>query len=107
MRKEPVIIDSSFDLLFGTLILLQVKPLLNLFEMRVKGNFYYFHFHSYSIFQNLFLFFFVHLFYIYRLLLEALDELEVAFTHPQAKKTDGNHIFLNFVRAHHMFSRIL
>jgi hypothetical protein len=58
MRKEPVIIDSSFDLLFGTLILLQVKPLLNLFEMRVKGNFYYFHFHSYSIFQNLFLFFF-------------------------------------------------
>jgi len=32
-----------------------------------------------------------------RLLLEALDELEVAFTHPQAKKTDGNHIFLNFV----------
>lgn len=32
-----------------------------------------------------------------RLLLEALDELEVAFTHPLAKKTDGNHIFLNFV----------
>ena len=32
-----------------------------------------------------------------RLLLEALDELEVAATHPQAKKTDGNHIFLNFV----------
>lgn len=32
-----------------------------------------------------------------RLLLEALDELEVASTHPQAKKTDGNHIFLNFV----------
>ena len=28
---------------------------------------------------------------------QALDELEVAFTHPQAKKTDGNHIFLNFV----------
>ena len=38
MRKEPVIIDSSFDLLFGTLILLQVKPPLNLFEMRVKGK---------------------------------------------------------------------
>ena len=35
--------------------------------------------------------------FIYRLLLEAMDELEVAFTHPQAKKTDGNHIFLNFV----------
>ena len=33
-----------------------------------------------------------------RLLLEALDELEVAeVAHPQAKKTDGNHIFLNFV----------
>ncbi|TRY78898.1 hypothetical protein TCAL_01701 [Tigriopus californicus] len=32
-----------------------------------------------------------------RLLLESLDELEVAFTHPMAKKTDGNHIFLNFV----------
>ena len=32
-----------------------------------------------------------------QLLLEAIDELEVAFTHPQAKKTDGNHIFLNFV----------
>ena len=32
-----------------------------------------------------------------RLLLESLDELEVAFTHPLAKKTDGNHIFLNFV----------
>ena len=45
--------------------------------------------------------------YIDRLLLEALDELEVAFTHPQAKKTDGNHIFLNFVGAHLMFSRIL
>ena len=42
--------------------------------------------------------------FIYRLLLEALDELEVAFTHPQAKKTDGNHIFLNFVRAHHVFT---
>ena len=33
-----------------------------------------------------------------RLLLEALDELELNWgTHPQAKKTDGNHIFLNFV----------
>lgn len=32
-----------------------------------------------------------------RLLLEALDELEVAFTHPIAQRTDCNHIFLNFV----------
>ena len=32
-----------------------------------------------------------------RLLLEALDELEVAFSHPSATRTDGNHIFLNFV----------
>ncbi|XP_015790405.1 acetyl-CoA carboxylase-like isoform X1 [Tetranychus urticae] len=32
-----------------------------------------------------------------RFLLEALDELEVAFTHPAAKQTDCNHIFLNFV----------
>ena len=32
-----------------------------------------------------------------RLLLEALDELEVAFSHPHASRTDGNHIFLNFV----------
>jgi len=32
-----------------------------------------------------------------RLLLEALDELEVAFSHPYSSKTDGNHIFLNFV----------
>lgn len=32
-----------------------------------------------------------------RLLLEAMDQLEVAFTHPYAKKTDCNHIFLNFV----------
>ena len=32
-----------------------------------------------------------------RLLLEALDELEVAFSHPLASRTDGNHIFLNFV----------
>jgi hypothetical protein len=26
-----------------------------------------------------------------------MDELEVAFSHPQAKRTDCNHIFLNFV----------
>ena len=39
--------------------------------------------------------FFVNNFFIY--ISQALDELEVAFTHPQAKKTDGNHIFLNFV----------
>lgn len=32
-----------------------------------------------------------------RLILEAMDELEVAFTHPYAKRTDCNHIFLNFV----------
>ena len=32
-----------------------------------------------------------------RLLLEALDELEVAHSHEHAGKTDGNHIFLNFV----------
>lgn len=32
-----------------------------------------------------------------RLLLEAMDELEVAWSHPLAKRTDGNHIFLNFV----------
>lgn len=32
-----------------------------------------------------------------RLLLEAMDELEVAFTHHLAPKTDCNHIFLNFV----------
>ncbi|KAF7492692.1 hypothetical protein SSS_08750 [Sarcoptes scabiei] len=32
-----------------------------------------------------------------RLLLEAMDELEVAFTHQLAPKTDCNHIFLNFV----------
>ncbi|XP_021925280.1 acetyl-CoA carboxylase [Zootermopsis nevadensis] len=32
-----------------------------------------------------------------RILLEAMDELEVAFSHPQAKRTDCNHIFLNFV----------
>ena len=32
-----------------------------------------------------------------RLLLEAMDELEVAFTHAAAKRTDCNHIFLNFV----------
>lgn len=32
-----------------------------------------------------------------RLILEAMDELEVAFTHPAARRTDCNHIFLNFV----------
>ena len=32
-----------------------------------------------------------------RLLLEAMDELEVAFSHSAAKRTDCNHIFLNFV----------
>ncbi|XP_063979421.1 acetyl-CoA carboxylase isoform X2 [Diachasmimorpha longicaudata] len=32
-----------------------------------------------------------------RVLLEAMDELEVAFSHPLAKRTDCNHIFLNFV----------
>lgn len=32
-----------------------------------------------------------------RVLLEAMDELEVAFSHPFAKRTDCNHIFLNFV----------
>lgn len=32
-----------------------------------------------------------------RLLLEAMDELEVAFTHTLALRTDCNHIFLNFV----------
>ncbi|GAB6029960.1 hypothetical protein CHUAL_005655 [Chamberlinius hualienensis] len=32
-----------------------------------------------------------------RLLLEAMDELEVAFSHPNASRTDCNHIFLNFV----------
>ncbi|XP_004930758.2 acetyl-CoA carboxylase isoform X2 [Bombyx mori] len=31
-----------------------------------------------------------------RVLLEAMDELEVAFSHPLAKRTDCNHIFLNF-----------
>ncbi|XP_047513528.1 acetyl-CoA carboxylase isoform X2 [Pieris napi] len=31
-----------------------------------------------------------------RMLLEAMDELEVAFSHPLAKRTDCNHIFLNF-----------
>ncbi|XP_078337630.1 acetyl-CoA carboxylase-like isoform X9 [Crassostrea virginica] len=31
-----------------------------------------------------------------RTLLEALDSLEVAFSHPMSKKTDCNHIFLNF-----------
>lgn len=32
-----------------------------------------------------------------RVLLEAMDELEVGFSHPQAKRTDCNHIFLNFL----------
>ncbi|XP_065216768.1 acetyl-CoA carboxylase isoform X5 [Planococcus citri] len=32
-----------------------------------------------------------------RVLLEAMDELEVAFSHPFARRTDCNHIFLNFV----------
>lgn len=32
-----------------------------------------------------------------RVLLEAMDELEVAFSHPHSKRTDCNHIFLNFV----------
>ncbi|KAG4075355.1 hypothetical protein HA402_003146 [Bradysia odoriphaga] len=32
-----------------------------------------------------------------RVLLEAMDELEVAFSHEEAKRTDCNHIFLNFV----------
>ncbi|XP_062586701.1 acetyl-CoA carboxylase-like [Saccostrea cucullata] len=31
-----------------------------------------------------------------RTLLETLDSLEVAFSHPLSKKTDCNHIFLNF-----------
>ena len=32
-----------------------------------------------------------------RLLLESMDELEVAFSHPLARRTDCNHIFMNFV----------
>ena len=32
-----------------------------------------------------------------RLLLESMDELEVAFSHPFSRRTDCNHIFLNFV----------
>ena len=34
-----------------------------------------------------------------RLLLEALDELEMAFSHPMARKTDCNHVkyFYNFL----------
>lgn len=32
-----------------------------------------------------------------RVLLEAMDELEVAFSHPHSRKTDCNHIFLNFI----------
>ncbi|CAD5117425.1 DgyrCDS6195 [Dimorphilus gyrociliatus] len=32
-----------------------------------------------------------------RMLLEAMDALEVAFEHPLSKRTDCNHVFLNFV----------
>ncbi|KAG5900050.1 hypothetical protein JTB14_016026 [Gonioctena quinquepunctata] len=32
-----------------------------------------------------------------RVILEAMDELEIAFSHPQSKRTDCNHIFLNFI----------
>ena len=32
-----------------------------------------------------------------RLLLESMDELEVAFSHQLARRTDCNHIFMNFV----------
>ncbi|VEL39835.1 unnamed protein product [Protopolystoma xenopodis] len=32
-----------------------------------------------------------------RVLLESMDALEMAFTHPDAQRTTGNHIFLNFV----------
>ncbi|XP_072165037.1 acetyl-CoA carboxylase-like [Diadema setosum] len=32
-----------------------------------------------------------------RMILEAMDELELAFSHPNSKRTDCNHIFLNFV----------
>ena len=32
-----------------------------------------------------------------RTLLEAMDELEVAFSHPLASKTDCNHVFMCFV----------
>lgn len=32
-----------------------------------------------------------------RVLLEAMDELELAFSHQHAKRTDCNHIFLNFM----------
>ena len=32
-----------------------------------------------------------------RTLLEAMDALEVGFSHPFSKRTDCNHIFLNFV----------
>jgi len=32
-----------------------------------------------------------------RLLLESMDELEIAFSHPHSRRTDCNHIFLNFV----------
>ncbi|KAJ8957940.1 hypothetical protein NQ318_001938 [Aromia moschata] len=32
-----------------------------------------------------------------RVLLEAMDELEIAFSHPHSRRTDCNHIFLNFI----------
>ena len=32
-----------------------------------------------------------------RTLLEAMDELEIAFSHPMANKTDCNHVFMCFV----------
>ncbi|CAH1163265.1 unnamed protein product [Phaedon cochleariae] len=32
-----------------------------------------------------------------RSILEAMDEVEIAFSHPQSKRTDCNHIFLNFI----------
>ena len=32
-----------------------------------------------------------------RTLLEAMDELEIAFSHPLASKTDCNHVFMCFV----------
>ena len=32
-----------------------------------------------------------------RRLLEAMDELEIAFSHPLANKTDCNHVFMCFV----------
>ncbi|XP_056647760.1 acetyl-CoA carboxylase isoform X2 [Diorhabda sublineata] len=32
-----------------------------------------------------------------RVMLEAMDELEIAFSHPHSKRTDCNHIFLTFI----------